>query len=184
MPTMPEEDDSKLVSQAQRDKRLFGLLYTKYLNRVYQYCWKHLGHSRAMAEDFVQETFLRAFRQLPKFTDRSLSYLRYLLTISHNLVVSHYRKQKPIALTEKHDVPVEAVPIIEAGIDNKMLWELAQSLKPLEREALSLRYQQDLPVAAVAKKIGKSETATKLILMRARRRLVQKAGHPQPPQVA
>lgn len=181
---MPEENDSELVSQAKRDRRLFGLLYTKYLNRVYQYCWKHLGHSRALAEDFVQETFLRAFRQLPKFTDRSLSYLRYLLRISHNLVVSYYRRQKPVALTEEHDVPVEAVPATEADIDAKILWELARSLKPLEREALQLRYQQDLPVAAVAKKIGKSEAATKLILMRARRRLVKKAGHPQPPQVA
>ena len=171
---MPEENDSELVSQAKRDRRLFGLLYTKYLNRVYQYCWKHLGQSRALAEDFVQEPLLRAFSQLPTFTDRSLSYLRYMLRISHNLVVSYYRRQKPIALTEEHDVPVETVPAAEAEIEAKIVWELTRTLKPIERRALELRYRQDLPVAAVAKQLGKSEAATKLILMRARRRLAAK----------
>jgi len=66
------------------------------------------GHQKDTAEDLTQETFLRAFKHLSHFQNRGYSYLSYLLTIAHNVLVNYYRSHKliPLSAFEGIDIPV------------------------------------------------------------------------------
>lgn len=170
-------EDITLVEAAKREPRKYEALYTKYADRVFNYFWYRTGHDWALSEDLMQETFLRAFKHLGKFRNRGYSYLTYLLSIAHNLLVDHYRKQKSVPV---EDLPTDAVPYeITAEIvrksDAEALWRAIQTLPQRNRDALLMHYQSDMPVKDIARVMNTTENSVKLNLSRTRRKL---AGHP------
>lgn len=65
------DDDAALVAQALRGRReAFGRLYDRYA-RLVRAAVYHPGRDPAAAEDLVQETFLRAYRLLPRLREPS-----------------------------------------------------------------------------------------------------------------
>ncbi len=165
---MKEESEKDLIEAAKIDTNLFGTLYTKYVKRVYGYVWLRVGKSKAVAEELVQDTFLNAFKNLPKFKQRSISYFAYLMRIARNLLVSYYRKQKTVPLEEKHDIPIETVPATERFIDARKVWDMIKKLNPLARKVLMMKYKEGMKIKEIATKTHKSENAVKILLSRSR----------------
>lgn len=173
---MKKRSDAELVAEAKRDRSAYARIYERYYRNVYNYLWYRVGHDREVAEDLAQETFCRAFEALPRFTDQGKTYLAYLLTIAHNLLVNHYRKPRPISIEATGvDVPEEIWSDIETRDHIRALWRAIQQLSPIERDVLYLKYRKDYSIREIASIIDKSDNATKLILSRARKRL---AAHP------
>lgn len=167
--------DQELVSRAKREPRLFEAVYKKYAPKVFNYFWYRTRHDRELSEDLMQETFLRAFQHLPKFRQRGYSYLTYLLSIAHNLLIDHYRKPKAIPVDDAKDVPYEITQDLERKSDAEALWRAIQTLPADAYDILLMHYQRSMPVKDIARVIGKSENAVKLTLSRARKLL---AMHP------
>ena len=163
-------DDRELIARAQHEPGFFGVVYQKYLKRIYTYVWYRVGRSKELAEDFVQETFLRAYKHLPSFRLSSLSYLSYLTRIAHNIVVSYYRKKKTISLESTPDIPVDTeIPArLEIRLNAKTVQEKLRQLKRVERDVLAMRYTKGFSIRDIAGRLNKSENAVKLILSRAR----------------
>lgn len=166
-----DKEDISLVQAAKIDATQYDALYKKYSSRLYNYFWYRVGHDAAVAEDLMQETFLRAFKGLKRFEMRAYSYYSYLLTIAHNVLVNYYRKPKCIPLEAIGDVPVEITKEIERKRDSELLWRAIQQLPESEKDVLYLKYRQDASVKEIARIIDKSENAVKLLLSRARKRL-------------
>jgi len=166
-----------LVLKAKKDPRKFEALYKKYAEKVYNYFWYRTGHNHEVAEDLMQETFLRAFRHLPKFRTREYEYLTYLLTIARNVLVSYFRKQSNqknvISLEEAPEIPVEITQTIDRKLEAENLWRAVQELSQDERDAILLHYREDLPVKEIARIMSKSPNAVKIKLSRARQKLRQ-----------
>ncbi|MBX3070774.1 MAG: sigma-70 family RNA polymerase sigma factor [Thermomicrobiales bacterium] len=93
-PPGAETSDSVLVARAQADPRAFGALYGRYVDRVYQYCFRRLG-TRESAEDATSQVFLQALAALPRYRGDRGSFRSWLFTIAHNIVVDHYRAARP-----------------------------------------------------------------------------------------
>ena len=95
------------------------------------------------------------------------------MTIAHNLLVDYYRKPKAITLESVGDVPHEVTVDQEyarkesAGI----LWRAVQQLSDSEKGAVLQFYQDGRKVKDIARVMGKSENAVKLLLSRARKKL-------------
>ncbi len=70
----------------------FGLLVTRYQDRVHNTCWRICGNIED-ARDLTQEAFLNAFRRLGDFRLDSRFYT-WLFRIAVNLAISHRRKMK------------------------------------------------------------------------------------------
>lgn len=70
----------------------FGLLVTRYQDRVHNTCWRLCGNIED-ARDLTQEAFLNAFRRLGDFRLDSRFYT-WLFRIAVNLAISHRRKMK------------------------------------------------------------------------------------------
>jgi RNA polymerase sigma-70 factor (ECF subfamily) len=82
--------DDQWVAAAQRgDMRAFERLYRAYSSRVYGLCLR-MTHQADMAEDCVQLTFVRAWRNLKSFEGRS-AFSTWLHRIAVNEVLTHVR---------------------------------------------------------------------------------------------
>ncbi len=168
--------DSQLLKDAQHDQLAFEEIYKKYYQKIYNYFWYRVGHGEDVAEDLTQDTFVRAFKALPRYKDTGKSYLSYLLTIAHNLLVNYYRTPKPISIEATGvDVPEEIWSDLDTKDNIRSLWRAVQQLSEPEKNILYLKYQKEYKVAEIARITGKTENAVKLILSRARKKL---AAHP------
>ncbi len=172
-----DKEDAILIEQAKKNSAVYEALYKKYAQRLFNYFWYRVGHQKEIAEDLLQETFLKAYQNLSKFSLRSQSYYSYLLTIAHNILINYYRKPRAIPLESVGEVPIEITQYQE--FDRKknaeLLWRAIQQLPPLKKDILLLYYQKAFSIKEIAKITGKSENAVKLILSRTRKEL---ANHP------
>ena len=121
-------------------------------DRIYRYCYFKL-HSKELAEDVTQETFLRYFEHYNCIT--TATALKYLYTIARNLCVDEYRKPKMESIDES---------ISDDTMEEKMIINLAvrtalSKLSADEQELLLLRYVNEVPVAALGKIYGLSRFA-------------------------
>ncbi|OOZ42463.1 RNA polymerase sigma factor RpoE [Solemya elarraichensis gill symbiont] len=89
---MAEESDLELVQRAQRgDKRAFDLLVLKYQQKVAAVVSRYV-REQADVLDVVQESFIKAYRALPKFRGDSAFYT-WLYRISINTAKNHLVSQ-------------------------------------------------------------------------------------------
>jgi RNA polymerase sigma-70 factor (ECF subfamily) len=87
------DDDAVLVERAQGGADdAFGLLVTRYQDRVYRLVRRIVGD--ADAEDALQETFLSAWRALPRFKGDA-AFSTWLYRIATNAALMRLRKRRP-----------------------------------------------------------------------------------------
>lgn len=168
-----QQSDIDIIKRSKVDPQVFQEVYVKYADKIYNYFWYRTGHQKDVAEDLMQETFIRAFQHLSKFQVRGYSYLTYLMTIAHNILVNYYRTRKLISLEEIGDVPVEITDTVNRKIEAEKLWKAVQSLSTLERDVILMRYQKEMSIKEIARVMDKTENAVKLLLSRTRKKLAQ-----------
>ncbi len=168
--------DKTLIARAKKDGREFEALYRKYADEVFNYLWYRLNYNREAAEDLTQETFVRAFEHLPKFQQRGYSYKTYLLAIAKNLWINYLKQQKvKFSLDELTEVPAEALQAekVDKKIAAEKLWRAVQQLPHQEKDAILMRYREEMKIKEMAKIMAKTPNAVKIILSRARKKLKQ-----------
>lgn len=168
-----QEADIDIIKRAKIDPQVFQEVYVKYADKIYNYFWYRTGHQKDVAEDLMQETFIRAFQHLSKFQIRGYSYLTYLMTIAHNILVNYYRTRKMISLEDIGDMPIEITDTVDRKIEAEKLWRAVQSLSTLERDVILMRYQKEMSIKEIARVMDKTENAIKLLLSRIRKKLAQ-----------
>lgn len=172
---MLNREDEQLLKEAQLNPNNYNKLYDKYHQKVYNYFWFRNGHDKEKAEDMMQDVFMKAFQKLDGFKLKKCSYLTYLLTIAHNLLVNYYRDSSREGI-----VNLEKIPEIIANFDNdkvdlELMWKKIYKLPLIEKDALLLRFRQELPIKEISLILNKSENAVKLIISRAKKRLISVA---------
>ena len=85
----PDEDAFTVAAAARGDRRAFERLYRKHVGPVHALCLRLAG-PRERAEDCVQETFIAAWRALPRFESRS-RFSTWLHRIAVNTVMGRQR---------------------------------------------------------------------------------------------
>ncbi len=166
--------DEELIHAITQEGRsdLFGQLYDRYANKVYRKC---IGFSKDhdIAQDMVQDIFLKVFFQLPKFQGKS-RFSTWLYTISYNFCVEYYRRNS------KHSfVDIENQPdAIDESADEKellktrtdKLQKALEHIAPEDRAILLMKYQDQIPIKEIMDGLDISESAVKMRLARARQR--------------
>jgi len=90
-PVELELDDSVLLSRAMSgDRQALEMLCRRAWRPVYRSFARYTADP-SEAEDLTQEVFLRALRAFPRFADRGVPYLAYLLRIAANLARDRWR---------------------------------------------------------------------------------------------
>ncbi len=127
----------------------------------------------ADAEDVAQETFLRAFDHLDRY-DPARPFATWLFTIGKNVAANHAVARSRRAAHEQANAAPDAAPVAEPRSAPDEIWErAAKVLGPDAYRMLWLRYAQGLSVREIASELHRSTVAIKVMLFRARRRLLQ-----------
>lgn len=170
-----EEDERALAVAAKTDRAAFGLLYDRYVDRVYGYCFRRL-HTREEAEDATSHVFTKALAALPRYRDEGPSFGAWLFTIAHNVVIDEYRRRgaAPIAPTVDTGFAVDSSPGPEEQTlraeEARELRSLLSHLSADQAEVVELRLAglTDKEIAVV---VGRSTGAVRVAQHRAVRRL-------------
>jgi RNA polymerase sigma-70 factor, ECF subfamily len=130
----------------------------------------------ADAEDVVQETFLRAYSRLQFYRPR-WRFATWLFTIARRTNINYHRRPRHAAneaALQRAASPAAGPAEAAAEADGKRyLWHAARrTLSAEEVAALWLHYVEDLPISEIAAVLDRSSGAVKVMMFRARKKLV------------
>ncbi len=151
-------DEAALVARLATGDREEALaaLYDLYGRRLYA-LGVHLLHDRWLAEDLVQETFVRLWRSADRYDPRRSSVRTFVYTLARRAAVDLWRRssREPSAMA---DAPETEDGVGGAAFDEVVMrldvGEALDTLTPAHREVLELQYHGDLTQTQVAERLG------------------------------
>jgi RNA polymerase sigma-70 factor, ECF subfamily len=164
-------------SQKQRLDADFSELYRTHLRDVYSYAYYRIGNHHD-AEDLTEQTFLQAYRHFERAMAESNGRpLRpWLIRIAHNLAANYYRDRSRRPQTQLEDAAVLSSPhpteqVVEEREEVQDVLAGVANLPDDRREALIMRFALDMDNREIARALGRSEGATKVLIHRAIKQL-------------
>jgi RNA polymerase sigma-70 factor (ECF subfamily) len=187
METHDSRAERELVARVARgEEAATAELLRRYLDRVFRFVCPRVGYQEQDAEEVVQETFLSAVRLAPTFRGESTLF-SWLCGIARKQVfyfLSNQRPERRSSPANTVSLDAEEVHLLQAAlgagpleqeiVEQLSVRELVEgillALPEAEREALLLRYVEDLTVREIAGIMRRSEKAVESLLRRARQR--------------
>ncbi len=161
-----QQDEQSLVRRAQhRDQEAFAQLYEEHFDKIYRYVALRIG-DKIEAEDMTQQVFLNALQSISSFKWKGIPFSAWLFRIAHNQVVDYFRSKKRTTVPlDESLVSNDNNPqlVVEQKLDIEQLLLATKQLTEAQREVISLRFAGELPIAQVAKTMGKSQGAVKAL---------------------
>src|SRR5688500_28056 len=121
-------------------------------------------NNRALAEDLVQETFIKTWLYLTKSRKSNIESMKaFLFHVLNNLIIDEYRKRKSLSLEalalNGFEPGVNDTDKIINTLDGKEAANLIKELPPKYRKAVSMRYLQDMSLSEMASMTKQSKNA-------------------------
>ena len=174
-------EDELPTGKADIDAR-FTELYKTHLRDVYSYSYYRVGNHHD-AEDLTEQTFLQAYRHFERaLREANGRPLRpWLIRIAHNLAANFYRdrSRKPESAIEDAGVisaPHTTESLVEGREELKAILAGVQRLPDDRREALIMRFALGMDNREIARALGRSDGATKVLIHRAIKQLEEIVG--------
>jgi RNA polymerase sigma-70 factor (ECF subfamily) len=178
---MDASDAAAVLARArQGDGEAFRALVEQHSRSVFRLAFRMTGNEQD-AEDVVQESFLRAYRQLGRFESRA-NFGTWLYRITANCAVDLMRSKqarhdqsRAEPLDETTDLTTSNVPDPErmagsAEIQRRVAHAL-KALSPLERAAFTLRHYEGRSIDEISRALGLGTSAAKHSVFRAVKKL-------------
>lgn len=162
-----------------RDPDLLDALVEQYQHRLYRFLL-HFANNRALAEDAFQETWLRVVERGSQYDSR-WKFETWLLAIARNLVIDLARRRREFSLDEAaaagSESEVSALDLLASpepgpfeqmagGERSARMAGVLGHLPAYYREALALRFYEDLQLEEIARVTGAPLSTVKARLRR------------------
>ena len=148
---------------AESSVALMQQLHDEHAAALWGYCLRLTGQDRARAEDVVQETLLRAWRNHDRLDESRGSVRSWLFTVARNIVIDEWRTSR-----SQHEVAVPEVPEGRDEVDHTdqlltswLVAEAVTSLSADHRAVLLECYYRGASVAQAAHRLGIPEGPVK-----------------------
>lgn len=184
MHQMPEPDAVAVARARGGDSEAFRLLVERHSRSVYKVAYRVTGNADD-AEDVVQETFLKAYRQLDRFEERS-TFGTWLHRIAWNCSVDLLRARPKREQAEEADT-LEQLGSTHATVTGSVapsperlmasvqvsdrVKEAMSRLSPLERAAFVMRHYEGRSIDEISRALEIRENAAKHSIFRAVRKM-------------
>ena len=159
----------------------FRAFYDRALPRVYGYVYGRCGDP-AVAEELTQLAFTSAVHERARFDGRS-DPITWLIGIARHKLADHYRRvdrdeRRRLCLIVR-EITSEADALAWQRLDEReAILRALHGLPALQRAVLVFHYADGLPVREIARRLGKSESATESLMTRAREAFRRAYGEP------
>jgi RNA polymerase sigma-70 factor (ECF subfamily) len=155
----------------------FTELYRNHLRDVYSYAYYRIGNHHD-AEDLTEQTFLQAYRHFERAQRESAGRpLRpWLIRIAHNLAANYYRDRSRKPQTNLEDAGVlptlhDTADLVEGREEVHHVLAGVAKLPEDRRDALIMRFALDMDNREIARALGRTDGATKVLIHRAIKQL-------------
>ncbi len=122
------------------------------------------------AEELAGDVFCKALAALPSYRPLRGTALPWLYTIAAHRLSDHYRRRRPtVSLEVVGGVPDSGrapAEVVESREMVQTVWRAAERLPASQREALWLRFGEDRDYPDIARRLGRSVEAVKLLVHR------------------
>ena len=173
MPLGQDEQVIPLIDRAsQGDAHAFGALYDLYFDTIFRFFNTHLDNFQD-AEDLTEEVFLRIWQSLPSYQHQGIPFAAFLFRVARNILTDHYRRSngaKSEIAVEEEIIDHIADHSPESAFDDLERLAIRQVLDELRedyRSVLVLRFYSGLTPDEIARSIGKTPGATRVLQFRA-----------------
>lgn len=144
--------DDELINRIKGgDEAAAEELIDRYYDAILRYCGWHCSVPEK-AEDLAQETFLKLFRSLPRYKGRN-KFKAYLYTIANRLCIDESRKMSLYSLEDAAEIAGGKNEIAQAE-HREDIRRLLSVLSAQQREAVLLRFGQELSFSEIANVMG------------------------------
>ena len=177
----PQENDSLIERCLKGDQTAWETIVRLYWRKVFNIAYKFVGRHDE-AEDLTQDVFLKLFKSIKTF-DRRANFSTWLISVSRNLCIDHYRsvRREHDAVTHDIDVVTLAQPstidsphvMLERRDRVALLRAALDKLAPSLRMAVMLRDIQELSYQEIAGRLGVPEGTVKSRINRGRTELAR-----------
>jgi RNA polymerase sigma-70 factor (ECF subfamily) len=197
--TQADAMDDVIARCLDGDQAAWDTIVRQNWRRVFNVAYKFVGR-HDQAEDLTQDVFLKLYRSLNTF-DRRANFQTWLISVSRNLCIDHYRSSRKEREAVNSDVdpnqltPVAHGPSAHAQLEQRdrvsMLRTALDALPPTLRTAVMLRDIQEktyqeiaaelrLPEGTVKSRInrGRTELARQIRRLREEQDAARKSGAP------
>jgi RNA polymerase sigma factor (sigma-70 family) len=168
-----DPDEELLVRIADGDPAAVRAFVARKLPRIHGLAQRMLGDA-AEAEDVAQETFLRVWRQAPKWRPGQARFDTWMHRVALNLCYDRLRRRREIVTDDPPDVPDEG-PAPDRGLEaqdtGRRVGSALAKLPDRQREAVVLCHYQELGNIEAAAVMGVTVEALESLLSRGRRTL-------------
>lgn len=188
-------DDTQLVTALVRrcvagDAEAWEDIVRQFNRRIFNVCYRFTG-SADNAEDLAQEVFIKLYRTLNSYAPEKGAFSTWVMTMTRNLLVDHFRKSRQdrvtdsldAGLTEEDDSGSLGDRIQDTGVSaderilrretQEMVQKNIQKLSPELREAVILRDLQDMDYKEIAAALKVPEGTVKSRINRGRMELAR-----------
>src|SRR5690606_27300837 len=158
-------------------------LYDRYAKFVYNKCYSFVN-SEAEAQDLTHDIFIKIYVSLNTFKGKS-KLSTWIYSVVHHFCINYINKKKSqkIVFYEVSDdvnADTENLDLID-DIDDEDLFEISynnlqeilQKLSDNDRIILLMKYQDDLTIKEISELLGLKESAIKMRLLRAKKRVME-----------
>ncbi len=165
------DSEVQLIERAKRDPAAFGILYERYVDRIYSYIYYRTGDARE-AEDLTARVFHRALAYMPKFNQRGAPFIAWLYRIAHNLVANWRRDrgrhpESPLdTLVGIHTTDATPHAQAERAENERLLLDAMRQLPAERQQLLILKFVDGLSNLEIGHILGRSEGAVKSLYHR------------------
>ncbi len=145
-------NDDELVEQIKNgDEQAAEELIKRYYASILRYCRWHCS-SMEKAEDLTQETFYKLFKNISGYKGKR-KFKAYLYTIANRLCIDESRKV-PVYSLENEELTVAECSEINRLENDEEIKYLLNTISPEQREAIILRFGEQLAFQEIAKIMG------------------------------
>jgi RNA polymerase sigma-70 factor, ECF subfamily len=180
-PLGPAEIEALIQRCLEGDQRAWDAIVQQYRRKVFNVAYKFVGRHEE-AEDLTQDIFLKIFKSLGTF-DRRANFQTWLISVSRNLCIDHYRSVRQERQTIDRQVdpnalsPISREPGPIAAIEQQdrvaLLREAMAALPEALRAAVMMRDIQELTYQEIAERLNLPEGTVKSRINRGRTELAR-----------
>lgn len=174
------EEEERIIKRAQKDHRVFGLLYDAYFKQIYLFVLKRVADENLSGE-LCSTIFLKALTKLPSYKCMGYPFSSWLYRIAINEINMHYRASKKTQTVEIQvndaSVVMQEIEIHESGdTEIEQMLEALSKLKEPDQRLIELRFFDKCSFKEMAVILGISAGNAKIKTYRALDKLKKEMG--------
>lgn len=164
---MAQSDESLINQILKGNESAMEILVKRYYDLVHSFIYRNTSDYN-LAYDLTQEVFIKVIKNIDKFSNDKGNFKNWVLKIAVNtnkdyFKSSIYKQRKEMQDIDNHEIKDDknVIDILSKKEDANKIREAIHKLPNLQREAILLKYYEDLKVREISSVTGENENTIK-----------------------